>query len=153
MNSKYAGSLGNQRLIKEIKRMAHNITSSQIIDGTIGAQDLDTNLINAIAAQIGVFEITNTTANFFLVTMSDGNGNDVFTDVFVDAGTTEYIPYGLPANFITIVYELTTSNGIDSYTTSYPSHNGIINDSLAQDIISFNIQRSHQNYLQISIDP
>lgn len=153
MNSKYAGSLGNQRLIKEVKRMAHNITSSQIIDGTIGAQDLDSNLINTISAQIGVFEITNTTASFFLVTMRDGNGNDIFTDVFVDAGTTEYIVYALQANFITITYELTTSNGINNYTTSYPSHNGIINDALAQDIISFNIQRSHQSYLQISIDP
>ena len=144
--------LTNQLLLQRLIKQTKNITSSQIVDGTIGAQDLDTNLINAISAQIGVFEITNTTASFFLVTMSDGNGNDVFTDVFVDAGTTEYIPYGLPANFITIVYELTTSNGIGSYTTSYPSHNGIINDSLAQDIISFNIQRSHQNYLQVSIN-
>lgn len=144
--------LTNQLLLQRLIKQTKNITSSQIVDGTIGAQDLDTNLVNVISAQIGVFEITNTTASFFLVTMRDGNGNDVFTDVFVDAGTTEYIVYALPANFITITYELTTSNGIGSYTTSYPSHNGIINDSLAQDIISFNIQRSHQNYLQVSIN-
>ncbi len=152
MNSKYAGSLGNQRLIKEVKRMAHNITSSQIIDGTIGAQDLDSNLINTISAQIGVFEITNTTASFFLVTMSDGNGNDIFTDVFVDAGTTEYIVYALQANFITIVYELTTSNGIGSYTKNYHNKNGITSDSLASNVIYFNIERNMQSYLQVSIN-
>ncbi len=78
MNSKYAGSMGFQRLIKTIKSAggggggaptADSIDSSHIIDeaiinndianGTITFNKLHNDLLSAIAGQIAVFELTN----------------------------------------------------------------------------------------------
>jgi hypothetical protein len=190
MNSKYAGSMGFQRLIKTIKSAggggggaptADSIDGSHIIDeaitnddianGTLTFNKLHSDLLSAIAGQIAVFELTNdaTSSAAFSARLrydnpdeDPANSDDDYIIIFsgerVEIGETKYIACVLPTNFAPKQFQLIIS-GPDSYieidqisaSLANPD-NGIMNANVAgTNIITFDIARGHQNYLEMVV--
>jgi hypothetical protein len=137
----------------------NSITTNHIQDYTITGDKIACELLNAIAGQVGVFEITNNVnggSGDFYATFRYLNKTDyinVFEDEHVVFNTTKYINYYLPSNFVTLSFQLVLDKGITSYSLTYtPPENGILNDSqTGAGRIEFNIGRNIQHYLEVDI--